>query len=108
MTYYAWVRRVLESSLIAVCCMAACEGQILTNGSFESGYTGWTPIGNQNVAAAGPYYTATSGTKLVAFNSGNSTPNGVLSQTFTTVAEQTYTLAFAAGGASIRSSGQRR
>ncbi len=73
------------------------QAQIFANGSFESGYTGWTVVGNQSIATAGTSYTATSGTKLVAFNGGNSLPNGELSQTFTTVAEQTYTLAFDAG-----------
>jgi hypothetical protein len=65
------------------------------NGSFESGATGWTATGNLVIGS--PYSVATHGTKLVAFNSGDLTPNGVLSQTFATVAGQTYTLAFDAG-----------
>ncbi len=67
----------------------------VNNGSFESGATGWTTTGNLVIGS--PYSVATHGTKLVAFNSGDLTPNGVLSQTFATVAGQTYTLAFDAG-----------
>lgn len=68
----------------------------LVNGSFESDYTGWTASGNQSVQSTG-IYVATDGSKLVAFNGGDTTPNGVLSQTFATTAGQTYTLTFDAG-----------
>ncbi|MES2657777.1 MAG: Ig-like domain-containing protein [Verrucomicrobiota bacterium] len=68
----------------------------LVNGSFESGFNGWTAGGNQVIQSTAPY-TATHGTKLVGFNGGNTVPNAVLSQSFTTAAGQTYTLAFDAG-----------
>jgi VCBS repeat-containing protein len=68
----------------------------LANGSFESNFTGWTQTGNATIMASAPYV-PTQGTKLVAFNSGQSTPNGVLSQSFGTTAGQTYTLQFDAG-----------
>ena len=70
--------------------------QGLVNGSFESGFTGWTTAGNLGIQSSSPY-AATEGTKLVAFNSANQTPNAVLSQSFGTIAGQTYTLAFDLG-----------
>ncbi|MEO5914296.1 MAG: cadherin-like domain-containing protein [Luteolibacter sp.] len=80
--------------------------QLLVNGSFESNFTGWTNTGNLVIESASPY-TATNGTKLAGFNGGNLTPNGVLSQTFTTVAGQTYTLTFDAGVLSFNFSPQK-
>ncbi|MES2659022.1 MAG: kelch repeat-containing protein [Verrucomicrobiota bacterium] len=70
--------------------------QLLFNGGFESGFTGWITTGNQFIQSAAPY-AATEGTKLASFNAGNNTPNAVLSQTFATVAGQSYTLAFDLG-----------
>jgi alpha-L-fucosidase len=66
------------------------------NGSFESGFSGWMTSGNMDIRASAPY-AATNGTQLVAFNSGNRTPNATLSQTFATTAGQNYTLKFDAG-----------
>ncbi|MES2660549.1 MAG: Ig-like domain-containing protein [Verrucomicrobiota bacterium] len=77
----------------------------LVNGSFESGFTGWTTTGSQEIQSATPY-AATQGTKLVSFNSGNQTPNAILSQTIGTVAGQTYTLAFDAGVFSFNTNSQ--
>ena len=71
-----------------------------TNGSFESGYSGWVVSGNQNVASGAPYV-ATDGTKAVAFNGGQQTPNGTLSQSFATNANQAYTLMFDLGAISF-------
>jgi len=77
----------------------------LINGSFEAGFTGWTTSGNQGIQSTS-LYTATDGTKLVGFNSGNSTPNAVLSQSFATAAGQTYSLAFDAGTLSFNTNSQ--
>jgi hypothetical protein len=77
----------------------------LVNGSFEQNFTGWTSTGNLEIQSATPY-AATNGSKLVAFNTRNSTPNGVLSQTFATTAGQTYTLAFDTGVLSYNTSSQ--
>ncbi|MEO5915483.1 MAG: Ig-like domain-containing protein [Luteolibacter sp.] len=76
------------------------------NGSFESGYDRWTATGNQHIQSGAPY-AATQGSKLVEFNGGNLTPNGVLSQTFGTVTGATYTLAFDAGVLSYNTSSQK-
>ncbi len=99
--------RCAASLFLVLFCAATGHAQILVNGSFESNYSGWLASGNQNIAVAGVPYTATNGTKLVAFNSGNTTPNGVLSQTFSTVAQQTYTLAFELGAFAGDSTPQR-
>ncbi len=60
----------------------------LTNGSFEQDYTGWTATGNMDIQTS----SAADGVKAVRFNSGQRTPNGVLSQSFATTAGQSYTL----------------
>jgi|GEM_PF-1483323 len=83
----------------------SANNQVLANGSFENGFTSWTNTGNQEIKNASPYL-ATDGSKLVAFNGGNLTPNGVLSQTFTTVSGVSYTLAFDAGILSFNTSTQ--
>jgi Ig-like domain-containing protein/uncharacterized protein DUF642 len=69
------------------------------NGSFESNYTGWTATGNQGIVSGAPFV-ATNGTKAVVFNAGQQPPNGTLSQTFATTANQTYLLTFDAGAIS--------
>lgn len=78
----------------------------LVNGGFESGYSGWVASGNQSLAASAPYV-ATQGSKLVVFNNGNATPNGVLSQFFTTVPGSSYTLRFDVGVLAYNNSEQR-
>src|SRR3954471_21086571 len=72
----------------------------ITNGSFESALTGWTPTGNLSVGTmTSPpgTLTATDGVKTVTFNDGNRAPNGVLKQTFATIPGATYNLAFDVG-----------
>jgi hypothetical protein len=64
----------------------------LVNGSFESGYSGWTVSGNQAIAPR-----ASEGTNGVEFNIGQTSPNGVLAQSFATTPGQSYTLAFDVG-----------
>jgi hypothetical protein len=67
----------------------------LVNGGFESGYTGWTVTGNQGVTLSVAPYVASGGNWLVAFNGGNLSPGGVLSQSFTTLPGRSYQLSFA-------------
>ncbi len=76
------------------------------NGSFESNFTGWTTTGNVAIQSGSPY-APTNGTKLAGFNGGNSTPNGVVSQTFATTPGVTYALTFDAGVLSYNTSSQR-
>ncbi|HJT79727.1 MAG TPA: DUF642 domain-containing protein [Chthoniobacterales bacterium] len=73
---------------------------VFSNGSFESDYAAWTVTGNQQVVSGSPF-SATDGTKTVAFNVGNQPPNGTLSQSFTTTVGHTYTLTFDAGAFSL-------
>ncbi len=84
----------LNSAIVTVSLtIVPTSTELLVNGSFESGYTGWTATGNQTIET----YTGTNGFKLVAFNGRNLTPNGVLTQSFATLPGQTYTLTFDAG-----------
>ncbi|MBI1367750.1 MAG: hypothetical protein GC162_03760 [Planctomycetes bacterium] len=78
----------------------ASAAQLLTNGSFETGtLSGWTHTGGAGdfiptTAAAMDNRTPTDGTRALVWNGGGNTPNGVLSQSFNTVAGGSYTLSF--------------
>lgn len=85
---------------------ASFQYTTVANGSFESDYVGWTRSGNQTVANYAPYQT-TDGTKVAVFNGGNSTPNGVLAQTFETTPGQTYVLEFDFGVLAYNKNQQR-
>jgi lysophospholipase L1-like esterase len=65
----------------------------ITNGSFEDDYAGWAFSGNQEIQSLSPY-SASDGARLVSFNSGNSSPDGILSRSFSTTAGRTYRLTF--------------
>ena len=78
----------------------------LENGSFESDFQGWTVSGNVWIQSSLPY-SPTDGIKLAAFNGGNTTPNAVLSQSFTTTPGQHYFLSFDMGVLSFNTSPQR-
>ena len=78
---------------------AAAPAVPLTNGGFEGGFTGWNTSGNLEVGSGG-FWKSTEGAKTVAFNGGQSLPNGVLSQTFATQRGQQYALTFDAGAQS--------
>lgn len=66
----------------------------LANGSFESGFDGWTTGGNVRIQSMPA---PTEGTRLIAFNAANSNPNGWISQSFTTIPGITYLLSFDMG-----------
>ncbi|MEM9899099.1 MAG: hypothetical protein AAF742_06945, partial [Pseudomonadota bacterium] len=61
---------------------------LLTNGSFESFDTGWTFTGNTGFVNEPTR--STDGTRHVAFNGAQSTPNGTLEQAFSTEVGQAY------------------
>ena len=67
-------------------------GEILINGGFESDYTGWARWGNQQISSR-----ASEGVKAVQFNSGQTSPDGVLTQGFATTPGQGYTIAMNVG-----------
>jgi hypothetical protein len=75
-----------------VASLTVLSSTILANGSFESGYASWTATGNQEINLR-----ASDGVSSVQFNPGQTTPNGVLSQSFNTAPGQTYQLAFDIG-----------
>jgi hypothetical protein len=79
----------------------------LTNGSFESDYAGWTVSGNQAIVSGEPFQ-ATDGAKLVAFNVGQHTPNGVLAQSIATIAGHTYVLTFDLGAFSAANQDEQK
>ena len=64
----------------------------IVNGGFESDYAGWTRSGNQQISPR-----ASEGVKAVQFNSGQTTPTGVLTQSFATTPGQSYTLGMDVG-----------
>ncbi|MCP5533008.1 MAG: immunoglobulin domain-containing protein [Akkermansiaceae bacterium] len=76
------------------------------NGSFEQGFDSWTVAGNVSLQQTG-LYVATNGNRLVAFNNGNSEPNGVLSRSFATTPGAEYDLAFDFGVLAYNNSAQR-
>jgi hypothetical protein len=78
--------------------LSARAQSVIVNGSFETN-------GGDNSSTAPPWVVAgnasfqmdqgvTDGSFAAAFNAGGSTPNGVLSQTFNTIALQVYTVTF--------------
>ncbi len=76
------------------------------NGSFEAGYSSWTFSGNHSLVTSAPY-TPTQGSTLVVFNGGQTTPNGVLTQTFTTVPGVAYAIEFDLGVLAYNKNEQR-
>jgi lysophospholipase L1-like esterase len=85
--------RTPQQNRIAPQSMANFSPGAVTNGSFENDDDGWTVTGNLEIQSGSPY-TATDGSKIVAFNTGDSPPGGTLSQTFATTVGQTYQLTF--------------
>ncbi|MEO5712428.1 MAG: Ig-like domain-containing protein, partial [Luteolibacter sp.] len=92
-TYHASDSALNSNTATVTISVTEVSAGILVNPSFESNFSGWTTTGNQSIE----FYPATDGTKVVAFNGQNLTPNAVLSQTFATTVGKTYTLAFDAG-----------
>jgi hypothetical protein len=76
------------------------------NGSFESAYASWNASGNQILIDDGSYQT-TDGATVVVFNGGQSSPNGVLTQSFATTPGQLYSLQYDIGVYSFNTSAQK-
>jgi hypothetical protein len=94
---------ILKSLLAAIGLSAALGASAapFVNGDFEAGLNGWTSSGN--VWLTGPaggafWFGAGSGAQngnfAIAFNAGDSTPNGALAQTFATTEGAHYTVTF--------------
>jgi hypothetical protein len=79
----------------------------LINGSFDASYTALTFSGSQMIGTSS-VYTPPAGANCVLFNSQEAVANGVLSQTFTTVAGQSYLLSFHMGVHAFNTNEQRK
>jgi len=66
-----------------------CSGNLFTNSDFSAGLTGWNPMGNLEILS--------NRLDAVTFNTGNSTPNGTVSQTLSTIPNHNYQLEFFVG-----------
>jgi hypothetical protein len=75
--------------------------QLLANGSFDSGYTGWTETGNQRIIAL-------NGRNAVQFNYGQTAADGVLDQQYLTSPGQLYLLSFDMGAFSMVNQNEQR
>ncbi len=71
----------------------------LVNGSFESGFDGWSVTGNASIQTSPPYV-PTAGVKLAAFNAEDATPGGSISQSVATVPGRIHALLFDVGNLS--------
>lgn len=77
--------------------VTAVPNNLLANGSFESGETGWSMSGNYLVYDAEPPYAAVDGAFTMVLNGGQTTPTAVLSQSFATEPGRTYQVDFRVG-----------
>ncbi len=80
---------------------AGASATPIIDGDFEMGALGWNGSGNVNLvtAAGGAFWfgagsTAQNGNYAIAFNAGDSTPNGAVWQSFATSAGAHYTVTF--------------
>jgi hypothetical protein len=102
-SFHLFSKALMKTKVIAVFLSLLATGSahanLITNGNFENGASAWTISGHVNTAAFnGNYFgggsNAINGTTMMAFNAGDSSPNGVLSQSFATTAGSTYTVSF--------------
>jgi hypothetical protein len=99
--------RAFAIGLTILIAAPAAHADLLQNGGFETGdFTGWTQTGNVAVTTQ-PYFgignATLDGNYLVVFNSGDTPPNAVLTQTFNTIAGTDYTVSFDYGGSAGQS-----
>jgi len=85
--------------LLSLMAATSAQAALITNGNFEAGLSGWNTTGHVNTAVFnGSYFgggsNAQNGTTMIAFNAGDSTPNGALFQAFSTTIGTSYTVMF--------------
>jgi hypothetical protein len=93
-------RSLLLASLAVACAAVPASANLLQNGSFEDALSAadWNIVGNAVRTDKSPYpFIASDGFWAINFNGGDNAPNGVLTQSFTTVIGQQYDLSFAFG-----------
>ncbi|ALK96102.1 hypothetical protein AB595_08550 [Massilia sp. WF1] len=94
------MKRQLSIAALVLLCASSARANIVENGGFESGASGWNVAGNVEVfSMTGPSYfgagsTASNGAGMVAFNAGDTAGDGLLSQRIATQAGQAYTVSF--------------
>jgi len=82
---------VLTAGLMTLGTLRAVADPILVNGAFSNGFTGWSASGD--VVAVNGVISGDESSGAV-FNSGDTQPNGVLSQTISTTIGDLYQLQF--------------
>jgi hypothetical protein len=101
------IKNLLSIGALLAC--GAASAGVISNGNFETGSLGpWLAVGNVNIfagSASGTFYFGAGsqgqdGSYAIAFNSGDSAPDGVLSQTFATSAGTTYNVDYEYGATS--------
>ncbi len=70
---------------------------LISNGSFETGVTGWTTSGSTNAVTTQTGQGTTNGTSALVFSWNGAANDGVASQTIATTVGQTYTVTFDMG-----------
>ena len=100
-------KRAIICAALAVCAIVSvCQAQIVTNGSFEEGFNGWTVSGAVDVETW--TVTCSDGTNSARFNAAEASASGVVAQTFATVPGDRYLLQFDFGNWSPSGSSQQR
>ena len=91
------MKNKITLAALALCLCATANANVLVNGDFESGLTGWSLTGVAGIAGT-PYFGggsfAANGALMAVFNQGEQQASGVLSQSFATVAGHTYHVNF--------------
>ncbi len=94
--YAAWFTRLLPAACLLLLAGAGAKAQLLTNGGFESGFTGWTTSqGNGSAtftAITTSPYVGSKAAEIVVSNPGTTFPS--LTATFTASSSQTYLLRY--------------
>ena len=97
------INAVLYGVLLLLC-VGTLFGQNLQNGSFEAGATGWTLSGTVRIMPSA----ASDGVSAAQFNFGQLETSGLVAQTVTTIAGNSYTLNFDVGAASLVNQSEQR
>lgn len=91
------MKNKIALAALALCLSGAANANVLVNGNFESGLSGWTLTGVAGLASP-PYFgggsPAVDGVFMAVFNQGEQPASGVLSQSFATMAGHTYHVTF--------------